>query len=83
MKISEFVTEEELQDLDEKASRALCLSTKPNSKLGKSNLDSCKAQGLRARTGKRKYWIDGKRRNVAGKKVKSSEYGGSLKRKSH
>jgi hypothetical protein len=67
MLINEFVTQEELEDLDEKASRALCLS----------------AQGLRAREGAKtrnltgKKW--GKRSKVAGKKVKSVDYGGPIK----
>jgi hypothetical protein len=83
MLINEFVTQEELEDLDEKASRALCLSATPNSKLGASNLSSCKAQGLRAREGAKtrnltgKKW--GKRSKVAGKKVKSVDYGGPIK----
>lgn len=79
MRINDFVTEEELADLDEKASRALCLSSKPNSKLGASNLSSCKAQGLRAREGNKLNWINGKRVPISGKKAKSVKYGGSIK----
>ena len=78
MKIDDFVTEEELSVFDAKASRALCLSTTPNSKLGTSNLSSCKAQGLRAHEGHRKEWVNGKRVPVAGKKIKNSKYGGSI-----
>lgn len=76
MRINDFVTEEELADLDEKASRALCLSSKPNSKLGASNLSSCKAQGLRAREGNRLIWLNGKHVPRAGIKSKSKKYGG-------
>lgn len=79
MRASEFITEEEMADLDEKASRKLCLSAKPNSKLGASNLSSCKAQGLRAREGKKSAWVHGKRVPSAGLKVKSVKYGGTVK----
>lgn len=83
MLINEFITQEDLADLDEKASRALCLSAKPNSKLGASNLSSCKAQGLRSREGEKKRNLTGKkwgeRSKVAGKKVKSKKYGGPIK----
>lgn len=83
MLINEFVTQEELEDLDEKASRALCLSAKPNSKLGASNVSSCKAQGLRAREGDKKRNLTGEkwgeRSKVAGKKIKSKKYGGPIK----
>jgi hypothetical protein len=78
MRIDEFVTQEELADLDEKASRALCLSAKPNSKLGASNLSSCKAQGLRAREGSKKAWVGDKRLPRGGKKIKSKQYGGTI-----
>ena len=40
----------------EKASRKLCVSTKPDDELGASNLASCKSQGLRARDGKKIRW---------------------------
>lgn len=77
-----MITDEELEDLDEKASRAVCLSATPNSKLGTSNLSSCKAQGLRARTGKKKRNLTGdkwgERSKVAGKKIKSKKYGGPI-----
>jgi len=83
MLINEFITQEELSDLDEKASRALCLSAKPNSKLGASNLSSCKAQGLRSREGDKTRNLTGtkwgKRSKVAGKKIKSKKYGGPIK----
>ena len=78
MKINEFVTEEELSALDEKASRALCLSTKSNSELGASNLSSCKAQGLRAREGKKSHKVGKKRITMGGKKIKGHKYGGDI-----
>jgi hypothetical protein len=68
----------ELQELAEKASRALCKSNAPDSKLGASNLSSCKSQGLRARSGKRKHTIGKHRDKVAGKKIKGKKYGGPL-----
>lgn len=81
MKINEFVSALDLQDLDEKASRKLCLSTKPNSELGASNLASCKSQGLRAREGEKSHKL-GKspksRVTVGGHKIKGKKYGGKL-----
>lgn len=81
MLIKEFITQEDMNDLEEKASRALCLSTKSNSELGASNLSSCKSQGLRAREGKKSHKL-GKgpesRVSVGGKKLKGKKYGGKL-----
>jgi hypothetical protein len=81
MKISEFIKQEELVDLDEKASRKLCLSTTPNQDLGASNLASCKSQGLRAREGNKSHKL-GKgpesRVKVGGHKLKGKKYGGKL-----
>lgn len=81
MHIREFITDEDLADLDEKASRKLCLSTTPNSELGASNLASCKSQGLRAREGKKSHKL-GKgpesRVVVGGHKLKGKKYGGKL-----
>jgi hypothetical protein len=71
------------QELDErgKASRALCISSKPDSDLGASQLASCKSQGLRAREGKKSHKL-GKgpesRVKVGGHKIKGKEYGGPL-----
>lgn len=76
MKINEFVTQEEIDALDEKATKALCTSAKPNSALGASNLSSCKSQGLRAREGEKLYKSGGKRQKIAGKKIKGGAYGG-------
>ena len=70
-----------MKDLDEKASRSLCLSTKSNKDLGASNLASCKSQGLRAREGNKSHKL-GKgpesRVTVGGKKIKGKKYGGAL-----
>ena len=62
----------------EKASRKLCLSTKPDDELGASNLASCKSQGLRARDGKKSHKVGNKRITVGGKKIKGQKYGGPL-----
>lgn len=81
MKLTEFITAEELADLDEKASRKLCLSTTPNSELGASNLASCKSQGLRAREGNKSHKLGRSpksRVEVGGHKLKGKKYGGKL-----
>jgi len=65
--------------LDEaKASRKLCKSSKPNSKLGASQLASCKSQGYRRREGKKSHKIGKTRKTVGGKKIKGKQYGGPL-----
>lgn len=81
MLINEFITDEELAALDEKASRKLCLSTTPNSELGASNLASCKSQGLRAREGNKSHKLGRSpksRVTVGGHKLKGKKYGGKL-----
>ena len=82
MKINDFVTQEELAAIDEKASKALCGSSKSNKELGASNLASCKSQGLRAREGNKSHLVGhGKsstRITVGGKKIKGKTYGGPL-----
>lgn len=81
MKIFEFITAEDLADLDEKASRKLCLSTKPSSELGASNLASCKSQGLRSREGNKSHKLGRSpksRVTVGGHKIKGKKYGGPL-----
>lgn len=78
MKINEFLTNEEIEELDEKASRALCKSSRPNSKLGASNLSSCKSQGFRRREGKKSHLVGRKRIVVGGKKIRGKKYGGPL-----
>jgi hypothetical protein len=60
------------------ASRSLCLSKKPNSALGASQLASCKSQGLRAREGGKSHKVGSKRVRVGGKKIKGKAHGGSL-----
>ena len=64
-----------------KASRSLCLSSKPDEDLGASNLASCKSQGLRARDGNKSHKL-GKspksRIKVGGHKIKGKKYGGKL-----
>ena len=81
MLINEFITDEELDAIDEKASRKLCLSTKPNNNLGASNLASCKSQGLRRREGNKSHLM-GKgpesRMTMGGHKVKGKKYGGKI-----
>lgn len=81
MKIFEFISQEDLADLDEKASRKLCLSTKPNNELGASNLASCKSQGLRAREGNKSHKLGKSPKSrvvVGGHKLKGKKYGGKL-----
>jgi hypothetical protein len=81
MKINEFVTKEELAAIDEKASRALCTSTKSNKELGASQLASCKSQGLRSREGNKSHKM-GKSPNsrikMGGHKIKGKKYGGKI-----
>lgn len=60
------------------ASRSLCLSKKPDSALGASQLASCKSQGLRARKGNKSHKVGNKRIRVGGKKIKGKAHGGSL-----
>lgn len=64
-----------------KASRALCVSGRPDSDLGASNLASCKSQGLRARDGNKSHKL-GKssksRIKVGGHRIKGNKYGGPL-----
>ena len=70
MKVSEIITE--------KASRALCISTKSNSDLGASNLASCKSQGLRAREGDKSHKMGKSPKSsmvMGGHKVKGKKYG--------
>tara|TARA_R110001592_G_C12831509_1_gene719976 strand:+ start:74 stop:319 length:246 start_codon:yes stop_codon:yes gene_type:complete len=77
MRIDEVITSED--DLEEwQASKELCRSSRPNSKLGASALASCRSQGLRTRSGKKSHKIGKKRVTVGGKKLKGKAYGGSL-----
>lgn len=63
---------------ESKASRKLCLSTKPDSEIGASALSSCVSQGLRARKTNKKFTINKKRQKIKGKKIKGGNYGGPL-----
>jgi hypothetical protein len=64
-----------------KATRALCVSSKPDNQLGASQLASCKSQGLRARDGNKSHKL-GKgpesRVKVGGHRIKGKKYGGPL-----
>ena len=75
MKIIDICNEAELEA---QASAKLCSSSIPNSKLGASNLASCKSQGLRSRSGKKSHKIGKKRVTVGGKKIKGKAHGGPL-----
>ena len=76
MKIADL---DESVELEWQASKKLCRSTKPNSKLGASNLASCKSQGLRTRSGRKSHKISKNSRvTVGGKKIKGKKYGGPL-----
>ncbi len=77
MKVYEILENIET-DLDEKASRKLCASTRSDAELGASNLASCKSQGLRARDGQKSHLVGKKRITVGGKKIKGKKYGGPL-----
>jgi hypothetical protein len=64
-----------------KASRALCLSRKPDDDLGASMLSSCKSQGLRARDGNKSHKLGKAKKSrikVGGHKIKGNKYGGPL-----
>ena len=64
--------------IEAKASAELCKSNTPKSELGASQLASCKSQGFRARSTKRKYKIRGKTQGISGKKIRGGKYGGNL-----
>ncbi len=77
MRIDELLTSAD--DLEEwQASKKLCKSSKPNSKLGASALASCRSQGLRKRSGKKSHKIGKRRVSVGGKHIKGKPYGGPL-----
>jgi hypothetical protein len=63
---------------EEPASRDLCLSGKPDSALGASQLASCKSQGYRSRDGGKSHKVGSERVKVRGKKIKGKKYGGPL-----
>ena len=64
--------------IEAKASAELCKSSTPDQDLGASQLASCKSQGLRKRSTKRKYHIGGVTKSISGKKVRGKKYGGNL-----
>ena len=64
--------------IEAKARAELCKSSTPDKDLGASQLASCKSQGLRKRTTKRKYHIGGVTKGISGKKVRGGKYGGNL-----
>jgi|TARA_Y100000385_G_C13071389_1_gene629230 hypothetical protein len=77
MRVDEVITSED--DIEEwQASKELCRSSRPNSKLGASALASCRSQGLRTRSGNKSHKIAKKRVTVGGKKIKGKKYGGPL-----
>jgi|TARA_B110000858_G_C17630548_1_gene393314 hypothetical protein len=81
MKILDIINETDSAVIDEKASRELCKSSRPNSKLGASNLASCKSQGLRRREGNKSHKLGpqkSSRTKMGGKRVKGKKYGGPL-----
>ena len=78
MKILDIINETDSAVIDEKASRKLCKGSTPNSKLGASNLASCKSQGWRTRSGNKSHKIGKTRKKVGGKKIKGKKYGGPL-----
>ncbi len=79
--MDEAMQELEAAFKEEKAPRALCISSKPDEDLGASQLASCKSQGLRARDGNKSHKL-GKspksRVKVGGKRIKGNKYGGPL-----
>ena len=82
MRIRDIVHEEEKKQARSarrkrgKASAELCKSSKPDSKLGASNLSSCKAQGLRSRDTGKTQKKGGDRVSLDNIKAKSEKYGG-------
>ena len=76
MRINEIIIERVVDE--DPASRDLCLSGKPNSALGASQLASCKAQGYRARDTGKSQKIGSKRVKLRGASMKSTAYGGPV-----
>jgi hypothetical protein len=79
MRVNELLEGE--QDLEDWAATAsLCKSSRSSASLGASALASCKSQGFRKRSHKRKFKLKAKgpRSSVENKKVKGKKYGGPL-----
>ena len=72
------VNEDDFEVDEAKASRALCIGSKPDDQLGASQLASCKSQGFRARDGKKSHLVGKERITVGGHKIKGKKYGGPL-----
>ena len=79
MRVNELLEGEEELD-DWAATSSLCKSSRSSASLGASALASCKSQGFRKRTHKRKFKLKAKgpRSSVENKKVKGKKYGGPL-----
>jgi hypothetical protein len=77
MRVDELLNNED-DLLDWQASKELCRSSKPNSKIGASALASCKSQGLRTRSGKKSHKVGNRRITVGGKKIRGKAHGGPL-----
>ncbi len=66
------------QVVERKPTKAYCKNT-PKSKMGISDLSSCKSRGLVARDGKKSHKLSsGKRVTVGNRKIKGARYGGPL-----
>ena len=78
MKILDITNETDSAIVDEKASRKLCKGSTPSSKLGASNLASCKSQGFCRREGNKSHLIGKNSTKVGGKRIKGEKYGGPL-----
>ncbi len=79
--MDEVMQELEAAFKEEKAPRALCISSTPDEDLGASQLASCKSQGLRARDGNKSHKLGKSKKSrvkVGGKRIKGNKYGGPL-----
>lgn len=65
------------QVVERKPTKAYCKNT-PKSKMGVSDLASCKSRGLVARDGDKSHKIGKKRIKVGNRKLKGARYGGPL-----
>ena len=76
MKILEIISKENIGP----APKDVCRSGTPDDKLPASWLASCRSQGLRARSSstKKSQKVGNKRISLAGKKLKSTKYGGPI-----
>jgi len=65
------------QVVERKPTKAYCKNT-PKSKMGVSDLASCKSRGLVARDGDKSHKVGKKRIKVGNRKIKGARYGGPL-----